>query len=167
MGKKYKRQSRGFTLIELLIGSTIMLVTILAALYIYGRSNKVTVDQQQYAQVQHDVRSGMYFISRDVRMTGCNLSAEFMGYFLEAVDNDTTEIQAGVHTDRLKMIGNNEDPLLLKIHGYQGSSATVDLNDFSFRSTLTLTIFMLTNWPWSFRIPAQAVGPESSDGSLT
>jgi len=132
MRKEHKGKSRGFTLIELLIGSTIMLVTILAALYIYGRSNKVSVDQQQYAQVQHDVRSGMYFITRDVRMAGCNLPGEFMGYFLDGVDNDTTDTQAAVRTDRLKMIGNDEDPLLLKIHGYQGSSVTVDLNDFSF-----------------------------------
>ncbi len=131
MRKEHKGQSRGFTLIELLIGSTIMLVTILAALYIYGRSNKVSVDQQQYAQVQHDVRSGMYFISRDTRMAGVNLPGEFMGYFLEGVDNDNAE-SATVTPDRLRMIGNIEEPLLLKIKTYDGSANTLALDDYSF-----------------------------------
>ena len=55
---------KGFTIVELLIGSVIMLVVIVGALTIYMRSNKITVDQQQIAEVQHDVRNGMFFITR-------------------------------------------------------------------------------------------------------
>jgi prepilin-type N-terminal cleavage/methylation domain-containing protein len=131
MGGRRKSQRHGFTLIELLIGSTIMLVIILAALYIYGRSNKVSVDQQQYAQVQHDVRAGMYFISRDTRMAGVNLPGEFMGYFIEGVDNDNAE-NAAVAPDRLRMIGNMEEPMLLKIKTYDGTANTLGLDDYSF-----------------------------------
>jgi prepilin-type N-terminal cleavage/methylation domain-containing protein len=122
---------RGFTLIELLVGSTLMLVVIIAALSVYSKSNKVAVDQQQYAEVQHDVRTSMFLISRDVRMAGGGLPQEFFSYALEGVDN---EIVSGalVTSDRLRILGNIDDPLALKIHGYQGSSVTLDLEDYSF-----------------------------------
>jgi len=42
--RKFKR--RGLTLVELLIGSTIILMVILATLSLYMRSNRVSVDQQ-------------------------------------------------------------------------------------------------------------------------
>ena len=129
MGGSGAKKRHGFTLIELLVGSTIMLVTILAALYIYGRSNKVSVDQQQCAQVQHDVRSGMYFIARDTRMAGVNLPGEFMGYFMEGTDNDNAE-NVAVTPDRLLLIGNIEEPLFLKIKTYDGSANTLALDDY-------------------------------------
>ncbi len=113
------RAEKGFTLIELLVGSAVMLIAILAALELYSRSNKVAVDQQQYAEIQHDVRTSMYLISRDVRMAGVGLPQEFAMYSFEGTDN---EIQgAGVTTpDRLRLMGNIEDPLDLRIHSYQG-----------------------------------------------
>lgn len=124
------KKRNGFTLIELLIGSTIMLIIILASLYLYTKSNQVSVDQQQLAELQHDVRSSMYFISRDVRNAGVGLPQEFGGYFLEGEDN---EDQGGeVTPDRLKLMGNMEDPLNLKIVNYQGAAANVSLEDYSF-----------------------------------
>ncbi len=77
---------------ELLISSTIMLVVIMGALYLYMESNKITVDQQQYADLQHNIRSSMFFVSRDTRSAGVGLPEEFMGYFLEGVDNDSSQI---------------------------------------------------------------------------
>ena len=125
------RAEKGFTLIELLVGSAVMLIAILAALELYSRSNKVAVDQQQYADIQHDVRTSMYLISRDVRMAGVGLPQEFAMYSLEGTDNE--DQGAGVTTpDRLRLMGNIEDPLYLGIHGYQGSSITLDLEDYSF-----------------------------------
>ena len=50
-GKRSKRSSRGFTLVELLVGGTIMLIVVLATLSLYMRSNKVAVDQNQYAEL--------------------------------------------------------------------------------------------------------------------
>jgi hypothetical protein len=132
--KKSCRQAgagRGFTLIELLIGSTLMLMVIIGALAIYSKSNKVSADQQQYAEVQHDVRSSMFLISRDVRMAGVGLPQEFNMYSLEGVDNESVS-GAVVTSDRLRILGNIDDPLALKIHGYQGSSVTLDLEDYSF-----------------------------------
>lgn len=67
------RRPQGFTLIELLVGSAIMLVVIIAALSVYSRSNQLSVDQQQYAEVQNDVRSAMFLLMRDTRMAGAGL----------------------------------------------------------------------------------------------
>jgi prepilin-type N-terminal cleavage/methylation domain-containing protein len=128
----FGRGRRGFTLIELMIGGSIMLIVILATLSIYVKSNKTAVDQQAYSEMQHDVRSSMYFITRDIRMAGIGLPQEFMGHYLEGVDNDATDAAAGVTPDRLIMLGNMEDPLNLKIYRYMGSSITLDLDDYSF-----------------------------------
>ncbi len=121
---------RGFTLVELLVGSVILLVVVLATLSLYRTSNQIAVDQQQYAELQHGVRSGMYFISRDLRMAGVGLPENFYGFALEGVDN---EAQGGVvEPDRLKVMGNFDEPLDPKISNYQGSAANLTLEDRSF-----------------------------------
>jgi Tfp pilus assembly protein PilW len=58
---------RGFTIMEVLIGATITLLIVLAALSLYVRSNKLSVDQTQFASLQHEVRSAMFFVSRNIR----------------------------------------------------------------------------------------------------
>jgi len=118
-------------MIELLVGSAVMLVAVLGALFIYARSNKVSVEQQMVTEVQNDVRSSIFFLSRDLRMAGAGLPEEFASYFLEAEDN---EDQGGgeVLPDRVTIMGNIEEPLNLPLRNYQGSSATLDIEDFSF-----------------------------------
>jgi type II secretory pathway pseudopilin PulG len=123
-------RAAGFTLIELLVGSTCMLVAVLGALLVYSRSTRVSVEQQSVSEVQNDVRSSMFFLSRDVRMAGAGLPEEFAGWFIEGQDNE--DQGADVAPDRLVLIGNIEDPLNLHIQNYQGSSVTVSLEDFSF-----------------------------------
>jgi hypothetical protein len=125
-------QAPGFTLIELLIGTVIMVIVVIGALSIYSRSNKISADQQQYIDIQNDVRAAMYFIARDLRMAGAGLSANMAGYGMQGYDNET----AGTETpDRLKILGSIDEPLVLNIskaNGYSGSAATVNLDDFSF-----------------------------------
>jgi hypothetical protein len=105
---------------------------ILATLALYKQSNQIAVDQQQYAEMQHDVRTSMYFISRDVRMAGAGLPLEFYGYVLEGVDNEN---QGGVvQPDRLKVMGNLDDPLNENVKNYQGSAANLTVDDWSFES---------------------------------
>jgi len=127
---------RGFTLIELLVGSGIMLVLILATLTLYMRSNKVAVDQNMLAELQQDVRSAMYFMTRDIRMAGVGLPAEFSPYFYEGTDNEDQGSSSVVRPDRFLMMGNIEDPLNLKIENYQGGqgggSENAAIIDFSF-----------------------------------
>jgi prepilin-type N-terminal cleavage/methylation domain-containing protein len=125
-------QRKGFTLIELLIGSAIMLVVVIGALTVYSRSNKISVDQNQYAELQHDVRSAMYLMMRDIRMAGAGLPEEFNMYGLEGWDNESQG--ATVQPDRLRLMGNMDEPLDLRIDTYQGSAANVALLDFSLES---------------------------------
>ena len=124
------KRDRGFTMIELLVGSAVMLVAVLGALFIYSRSNKVSVEQQMVSEVQNDVRSSMFFLTRDLRMAGAGLPAEFSGFFLEGWDN---EDQGGeIAPDRVRLMGNIEDPLCLRIQSYSGSSVVLFAEDFSF-----------------------------------
>jgi prepilin-type N-terminal cleavage/methylation domain-containing protein len=124
------KRSAGFTMIELLVGSAVMLVAVLGALFIYARSNKVSVEQQMVTEVQNDVRASMFFVTRDLRMAGAGLPEEFAGYFLEGLDNEDQGSE--VDPDRVRLMGNLEDPLNLPIRNYQGSSVTLDIEDFSF-----------------------------------
>jgi hypothetical protein len=119
------RRARGFTLIELLIGSTLMLFIIIAALSVYNKSNQVSVDQQQYTEVQHDVRSAMYLVMRDARMAGSALPEQFNMYAIEGVDNEDQGSGSGnVRPDRLVLMGNMDDPLLLEIDAYGGGASS-------------------------------------------
>ncbi|MFO7867234.1 MAG: prepilin-type N-terminal cleavage/methylation domain-containing protein [Candidatus Aminicenantes bacterium] len=121
---------RGFTLIEFLVGSAVMLVVVIGTLQIYQHSNRISVDQQQFAELQHDVRSGMFFIQQDARSAGVGLPMEFAGYFIEGTDNE--DQGAEVTPDRLLMMGNLEDPLNLRIDKYMGSAANLTLEDYSY-----------------------------------
>jgi prepilin-type N-terminal cleavage/methylation domain-containing protein len=130
--KKERCARHGFTLIELLVGSAAMLIVLLATLSLYMTSNKVAVDQSMYAELQHDVRSSMYFISRDIRMSGAGLPAEFAGFYFEGTDNEDQGGGAAVTPDRLKLLGNLEDPLILNIQSYNGSSINLSVDDYSY-----------------------------------
>ncbi len=124
------KRAAGFTMVELLVGSAVMLVAVLGALFIYSRSNKVSVEQQMVTEVQNDVRSSMFFLSRDLRMAGAGLPEQFGGWFLEGENNE--DQGAEVLPDRIILMGNIEDPLNLPIRSYQGSAVVLDIEDFSF-----------------------------------
>lgn len=120
----------GFTMLEVLIASAIMLVVIIGALALYSRSNQISVDQQQYAELQHDVRSAMFLMTRDVRMAGSGMPPAFFSYALEGFDNENQGTE--VRPDRLKLLGNMDEPLNLRIYQYQGSSVVIHIADGSF-----------------------------------
>jgi hypothetical protein len=107
-------------LIELLIGSALMLVVIIAALSVYSKNNQISVDQQQYTEIQNDVRAAMYLVMRDIRMAGSALPEQFNMYAIDGVDNDPLSTAGGVSPDRLVLMGNMDDPLLLQIDTYNG-----------------------------------------------
>ena len=119
----YVSSRRGFTVIEVLIGSSIMLAIIVATLALYTKSSKVSVDQQQLSDLQHNVRAAMYFLSRDIKSIGAGLPLQFSHAFLEGENNDT---QGGppINPDRLTMLGNS-DPLRLIIQDFDPGSNTV------------------------------------------
>jgi hypothetical protein len=123
-----KRQFKrgGLTLVELLIGSTIILMVILATLSLYMRSNRVSVDQLQFTDLQHDVRASMFFVARDIKSVGAGIAEEFCGYFLQGVNNDPNQATASVQTDRVTILGNS-DPLRLVIQSYTPGTGTITL----------------------------------------
>lgn len=125
-----RNRQAGFTLMELLVGSVIMIILVLGALTVYTRSNRVSVDQQQYTALQNDVRSSMYLVMRDVRMAGVGLPQEFFMYAIEGLNNE--DQGAEVRPDRLKLLGNMEFPLNLPISQYQGSAVVVTVEDGSY-----------------------------------
>lgn len=123
---------KGFTLIELMISSFIILVVVLAALAVYNKSNRTTVDQQQYTELQSDVRSAMYLVSRDVRSAGVGLYPTIAGYFMEGMDAYGPGL---VSSDAIRVMGNFDDPLSLRIKDYSGGvgggAATAELYDIA------------------------------------
>ncbi|UCC39857.1 MAG: prepilin-type N-terminal cleavage/methylation domain-containing protein [Candidatus Aminicenantes bacterium] len=127
MDKPTKRikAKRGYTLIEAVIGSAIMMIVLVATLSLYVKSNKTSVDQQQFSELQHDVRFIMFLMSRDIKSVGAGLPQEFAGYFLEGVNNDPYQSGA-VQSDRLAILGNS-DPLTLAIDTYNPGTGTITL----------------------------------------
>jgi prepilin-type N-terminal cleavage/methylation domain-containing protein len=117
--KRTHAEHKGFTLVELMIGSVIMLIVIVAALSVYARSNKVAVDQQQFADLQNDVRSSIYFVSRDVRGAGVGLTQDIAGYFVEGQDAAGPSPESA---DALRIFGNFDDNVSLRIEKYQGGT---------------------------------------------
>lgn len=124
--KSSRKTQRGYTLIEVLIGATIMLLVVLATLALYVSSNRLSVDQQQFAALQHDVRSAMFFISRDAKSVGAGVHPSFGMYFLQGINNDTNQDSAPVQTDRITILGNS-DPLRLIIQAYAPGSGTISI----------------------------------------
>jgi len=123
-----KYPGKGFTLIEVLIGASIMLLIILGTLSLYTRSNKIAVDQQQFAVVQHDVRSGMFFVSRDIRSAGVGLLTTISGYFLEGIDGFGPSPES---PDSVKIMGNYDDPVDLTIQYKAGVQFKVDMSELN------------------------------------
>ena len=84
--KQNRGENAGFTLIEILVGSAVMLILVIGTLYLYQRSSQISVDQQQFSKLQHDVRSAMFMIGRDARSAGVGLTPDIAGYFIEGED---------------------------------------------------------------------------------
>jgi type II secretory pathway pseudopilin PulG len=118
----------GFTVIEVLVGSSIMLAIIVATLSLYTRSNKVSVDQQQFAEIQHDVRAAMYFVSRDIRSAGAGLLTDLIGYSLEGIDGHGPSPES---PDSIKLMGNFYDPLDLTVQFQAGVIFQVEVSDLN------------------------------------
>ena len=146
---KPERQESGFTVVEVLVGSVVMLAVILMTLALYSRSNKLSVDQQQLADVQQETRFAMYYILRDIRSAGAGLPQEFSGYFLQGVNNDPDQISGDpdkmghrFQTDRLTIFGSS-DPLRLLIQSYNPGSGLIQLES----AQLTLYPYTANAYP--------------------
>ncbi len=139
--KGMDRMRKGFTLVEVLVGATIMMMVVLATLTLYVSSNKLSVDQLQFADLQHDVRSAMFFASRDVRSAGVGIIADLAGYYLEGIDGFSPSPEAA---DSIKLMGSFDSPLNLGIESYSGGAgggaATVFLYDWELENNPYTTV---------------------------
>ena len=70
MGKQ--REERGFTLIEILVAMAISLVVMTGVYQVYVAQQKSYILQEQVAAMQQNLRAGMYFMAREIRMAGYN-----------------------------------------------------------------------------------------------
>ena len=110
---------KGFTFVEVIVGGSIMLIVVLMTLILYTESNKIATDQHQFTDIQHSVRSAMHFISEDVANAGVGLLAINSGFAIEGVDGYSPSPGA---PDSIKLMGNYENPLSLRIETYQGGA---------------------------------------------
>jgi prepilin-type N-terminal cleavage/methylation domain-containing protein len=121
MAKARVRVSQpGFTLTELLVSSAVLLIVVLGALSIFSRSNKMSSDQQSFSDIQNEVRSAMYYISRDIRSSGVGVSLLLAGYFIEGTDGYSPGNAAG---DSVVFIGNFDSSMVLKVEKFVGGQA--------------------------------------------
>lgn len=119
---------RGFTVIEILVGSLIMLAIIMATLALYTKSNKVSIDQQGFAELQHDVRAAMYFLSRDIRSAGTGILTGLIGYSIEGIDGHGPSSEL---SDSIKLMGNFYDPLDMTVEFLAGVQFKVDVSELN------------------------------------
>ena len=112
-------RNKGFSFVEILVGASIMLIVVMLTLTLYTKSNKTAVDQMQLATIQHDVRAGMYFISEEVGLAGSGLPQGMSGYFIEGIDGYSPGEESA---DAIKIMGNLENPLSLRIETYSGGA---------------------------------------------
>lgn len=77
MDRKYHKKLTcdGFTLIELLVAVAIAGVVMAGIYSVYYSQQKSYVAQEQVAAMQQNLRAGMYFMEREIRMAGCDPTA--------------------------------------------------------------------------------------------
>ena len=71
MSNSIKRND-GFTLIELLVAMAIGLIVMAAIYSSYRTQQKSYILQEQIANMQQNLRSAMFFMTREIRMAGCD-----------------------------------------------------------------------------------------------
>jgi type IV pilus assembly protein PilW len=69
---KKKEWEQGFTLMELLV-VILMMGVVMAGIYaVYTSQQKSFVVQEDVAEMQQNLRAAMFFLVRDIRLSGCN-----------------------------------------------------------------------------------------------
>lgn len=66
--------NRGFTLVELMIGIAIFSIVLASAFAIFDSQQKSYIAQQGVVDIQENLRAGMYYLAREIRLAGYNRS---------------------------------------------------------------------------------------------
>jgi type IV pilus assembly protein PilW len=67
-----ENKENGFTLVELLVAMAIGLVVLGGVYSLFNSQQKSYVLQEQVAAMQQNIRASMYFMTREIRMAGCD-----------------------------------------------------------------------------------------------
>ncbi|MDX9788267.1 MAG: prepilin-type N-terminal cleavage/methylation domain-containing protein [Desulfobacterales bacterium] len=109
--------SRGFTLVELLIGIAISSVVVAAAYSVFSSQQKAYTVQQGVVDIQENLRAGLYYLTREIRLAGYNRlefsTKEAVG-IIEAGSGKvrfTMDIYDGVDDDGDGMVVNDVDEI--------------------------------------------------------
>jgi type IV pilus assembly protein PilW len=71
-GQGILKADTGFTLVELLVAMTISLVVMAAFYQVYSSQSRSYVVHEQVVEVQQNLRAAMFYMTRDIRMAGCD-----------------------------------------------------------------------------------------------
>ena len=119
--RKKQVDDRGFTLLELLMAMTIMLLVMSAIYSTFQSQTRSWVTQQEIANMQQNLRAGMYYLERSIRMAGYDPSdAKIFGFVSNfpspyngvnaTTDSDDIAFTVDINAD--KTIDNNADELV-------------------------------------------------------
>jgi len=115
------RHERGFTLIELMMAMTIMLLVMTAIYTTFNSQTRSWMVGQEIASMQQNLRAGMYYLERSIRMAGydpknskafgfvSNLPAPYSD---RGATTDGDDIAFTVDNDSDKVIDTNSNELV-------------------------------------------------------
>jgi len=119
--KLQRTDDSGFTLIELMIALTIMLLVMSAIFSTFQSQSRSWVQQQEIANMQQNLRAGMYYLERSIRMAGYDprhsKAFGFVSNFPVPLDGfgattDGDDIAFTVDDDEDKVVDNNTAELV-------------------------------------------------------
>jgi type IV pilus assembly protein PilW len=71
-GERKMRKDKGFTIVELLVVMVISGVVMAGIYQVYYSQQRSYMIQEQVAAMQQNLRAAMFFMSREIRMAGCD-----------------------------------------------------------------------------------------------
>lgn len=80
-------REKGFTLIELLIAMAITGIVMGAVYSTYYSQQKSYVTQEQIAEAQQNLRAALYYLEREIRMAGYNMTGKASAGFVNVTAN--------------------------------------------------------------------------------